>query len=147
MGFLSTKPTGRASAIGRRTRARHELGQSAAELAMLLPLLLLLLIGIIEVNAGLNSYITVTNAARDGARLGSKSSASATEIETLVKRDLGRLPNAGANSTVTVSHPTIAGVNSVRVRTCYDHHTFVHVPIVMPDTISMCSQTTMPALN
>ena len=63
---------------------RREAGQALAELAIMLPLMLILVIGVIEVNSAMNAYITVVNSARDGARLGSKGSATTGEIQALV---------------------------------------------------------------
>ncbi len=53
----------------RRTGARHR-GQALVEFAIVVPLFLLLLAGMIDFGLGLNASITVTNAAREGARLG-----------------------------------------------------------------------------
>ncbi len=41
--------------------------QSTVELAILLPVLLLLVIGIVDVAVGINAYVTVTDASREGA--------------------------------------------------------------------------------
>jgi Flp pilus assembly protein TadG len=49
---------------------RNEKGQSLVEFAILLPLLLLLLMGILEFGLMLNSYLSINNSAREGARLG-----------------------------------------------------------------------------
>jgi len=49
---------------------RNEKGQSLVEFAILLPLLLLLMMGILEFSLMLNSYLTINNSAREGARLG-----------------------------------------------------------------------------
>lgn len=43
-------------------------GQSLVEFAMVLPLLLILVFGIIDFSMGLRSYISLTNATREGAR-------------------------------------------------------------------------------
>ncbi len=43
-------------------------GQSLVEFAMVLPILLILIFGIIEFGMGLRSYISLTNATREGAR-------------------------------------------------------------------------------
>ena len=133
---------------GKRTRRRWgERGQSAVELGILLPIFLILIIGVVEVNAALNSYITVINASRDGARLGSKGAATNAAIQTLVQKDLQRLPNTTPASNITVTYPTVASVNSIKVQACYDHTTLVSVPIVIPNTFHMCASTTMPKLN
>ncbi len=51
-------------------RARKEKGQSLVELAIILPLLLLILLGIIDFGRVFYSYVTITNASREGARYG-----------------------------------------------------------------------------
>jgi len=43
-------------------------GQSLVEFAMVLPLLVILIFGIIDFGMGLRSYISLTNATREGAR-------------------------------------------------------------------------------
>jgi Flp pilus assembly protein TadG len=48
---------------------RGEAGQSVLEFALVLPLLLLLLFGIVQFGAVFNSLITLNAAAREGARL------------------------------------------------------------------------------
>jgi Flp pilus assembly protein TadG len=126
---------------------RGELGQAMAELAFMLPLMLVLIIGVIEVNSAMNAYITVVNSARDGARLGSKGSATSPEIQALVVKDLDRLPETTPSSNVTVTYPTVSGVTSVKVQSCYDHQTLLQVPLLIPQTFRMCSSTTMPKLN
>ena len=54
----------------RRVRRRGERGQSLVEFALLLPILLILLFAIVDFGMGFHAYITVTNSAREGARLG-----------------------------------------------------------------------------
>lgn len=45
-----------------------EQGQSLVELALALPMLLLLVLGVIDLGMGFRSYIALTNAAREGVR-------------------------------------------------------------------------------
>jgi Flp pilus assembly protein TadG len=52
--------------LARRSRCR---GQSMVEFALVFPLFVLLLAGMVDFGIGLYSYMTVNNAARDGARL------------------------------------------------------------------------------
>ncbi len=48
---------------------RHKRGQSLVEFALLLPLFVLLIIGIFDLGRVFFSYIAITNAAREGARV------------------------------------------------------------------------------
>ena len=45
-------------------------GQSLVEFALVLPILLILVFGIIDFSMGLRAYVTLTNATREGARFG-----------------------------------------------------------------------------
>jgi hypothetical protein len=118
------------------------------ELALTLPVLLLLLIGVVEVGNALNAYLTVVDVARDGARLGSKGAASDDDIKNLVVTEMDRLPDGvdPAND-ITVQRNTVPGSQSIRVQVCYDHSLILHVPLVTPDPLRMCSTTTMPRLG
>ncbi|HOQ06551.1 MAG TPA: TadE/TadG family type IV pilus assembly protein [Clostridiales bacterium] len=53
---------------GSRIRTRKRSGQSLVETALILPLLLLLLTGIIDFGLLFNSYLVISNASREGAR-------------------------------------------------------------------------------
>jgi Flp pilus assembly protein TadG len=59
-------PDGATNARG----SRASRGQSLVEFALVLPIFLLILAGIVDFGMGLFSSITLTNAAREGARLG-----------------------------------------------------------------------------
>lgn len=142
-------------AVGQRTtgtRGRGERGQSMVELALTIPVLLLLLVGVVEVGNALNAYMTVVDAARDGARLGSRGSGVPdSQINTLVVTEMGRLPNTvNPGSDITVTHNPMAGYpnrKSIRVTVCYNHSPILPVPLVMPNPLRMCSTTIMPKLG
>lgn len=59
----------------------REAGQELVEFALILPLLLLLFLGIIEVGRLMLSYNTIANAAREGARYGIVDPTNAAGIE------------------------------------------------------------------
>jgi Flp pilus assembly protein TadG len=130
-----------------RRRRRGQRGQSAVEIGIILPIFLVLILGVVEVNSAINSYISVVNASRDGARLGSKGAATTPVIQALVQKDLARLPNTTPASNVTVTYPTVAGINAVKVEACYDHSTLVGLKLIVPKSFHMCASTTMPKLN
>ena len=52
--------------MSRREFQHDERGTSAVEFALIAPVLLLLLIGIIDLGRAVNAYVTVSNAAREG---------------------------------------------------------------------------------
>jgi Flp pilus assembly protein TadG len=69
--------------MGRRAvrRTRRDRGAVAVEFALLFPVLLLLVFGMIDFGRALNAQITITQAARTGARLAAVGTASATVIQ------------------------------------------------------------------
>jgi Flp pilus assembly protein TadG len=54
--------------VTRRLQFRDESGQAITEFALILPILMALLLGIIQFGIVFNNYVTITDAARAGAR-------------------------------------------------------------------------------
>lgn len=67
-------------------RRRGERGQAVVEFAVVLPLLVLLLLGIMEFGRVIHSLLTIQNAAREGARLGITPDTTDAEIEARVRQ-------------------------------------------------------------
>lgn len=62
-------------------RARHQRGQSLVEFALLLPLLLIIALGVFDFGRVYFAYVSVTNAARNGAQYASFSTERAGDLE------------------------------------------------------------------
>jgi Flp pilus assembly protein TadG len=94
--------------------ARSDRGAAAVEFALLLPLLLVLVFGIIDFGRALNAQITLTQAAREGARLASlkqpnvvpKSQAAASPLTGVgvAVTACPAAPTPGADATVQTSY-------------------------------------------
>lgn len=67
---------------------RREQGQSLVEFALVLPLLLVLVFGIVEFAGAWRTYQIITNVAREGARLAVIPSSTQSEVQTLVAQGL-----------------------------------------------------------
>jgi Flp pilus assembly protein TadG len=102
-----------------RKRRRHtSRGQALIELALILPLLLLLIVNVVNFGGLLYAWITVANAARAGAQysitggatLGAPARPSAAAVQSLVMNDLYALRNA-STSQVCVSSSVSATVS------------------------------------
>ncbi|MBT8478503.1 MAG: pilus assembly protein [Gemmatimonadetes bacterium] len=139
------------SGVRSRTRGRTRLGdtgQALVEMAIALPILLALLVGIFEFARAYNVQQVITNAAREGAREGVVSGqAAATPVVNL------RLTEANiSGQTVTVTCVPAACANgdalTVEVSVSY---TFVFIGPVLslfssgvdPGTITLASTSTM----
>src|SRR6476661_440897 len=94
---MHASPSGKMNLITSRNRRRHrERGQALIEFALTAPILLTLLLGLIEVGNGLNSYIKVVSVARDSARLGAQTCSGVTttcgaSLQGLVTTEAGSL--------------------------------------------------------
>jgi Flp pilus assembly protein TadG len=74
---------GKASA--RRRASKGERGQSMIELALLLPMMLLILLGVIEFGRAAYFYLEVADAAKAGAQFGSQSMANAVNGDAILQ--------------------------------------------------------------
>lgn len=100
-------------------------GQSTVELALLLPVILFILFGIAEFGRAFNAYITLENAAREGARLG-VTGASDAEILDRVKAVAVTLDEARLTVQITPAEGARQRGETITVRTTYDF------PLVVP---------------
>jgi len=76
--------TGRGPGFGPRRR-RCETGQAVVELALVVPVLVLLLLGIAEFGRLYGAYLTVEQAAREGARVAALGGSDAQVTQTVDK--------------------------------------------------------------
>lgn len=91
----------------KRRRARGERGVAAVEFALVVPILLVVLFGIIDFGFAINRYAIVNNSAREGVREASLGGTEA-EIRAAVTRGMSDL---GGTYTVTVGCKKPDGTN------------------------------------
>ncbi len=103
---------------------RREAGQDLIEFAMVLPLLLLLLLGIMEFGLAVFSYVSVANAAREGARYGIIHPGDTAGIEAATLAKVSDLIQDSMQ--ITVSRPDD---QTVQVDVVYDY-SLITGPIV-----------------
>jgi len=121
---------------------RSESGASAVEFAILLPVLMMVLFGIIEFGLALYRQAILTNASREGARLGIVQSVPAitdAQINAVINT---YLTNAGINPGDMNPAPTITGAGGVT-------GTPVRVTLTLPYTFAVLPNLTsvVPTIN
>ena len=81
-----------------RPRTRREHGQAILEVALTLPLLLLVCVGIFEFGRAYQTWQVLTNAAREGARMSSMPNSVVGDVQTRVRQYMqdGALPLYGS---------------------------------------------------
>jgi Flp pilus assembly protein TadG len=128
-------------------RAASSDGQALVELAFVFPVIIFIIIAIIVGGDMFNSYITVTNAARDGAR---RASVGATEdnVRATIESDIDRLRGSfDPDTQVTITKDTTNPDRFVVVEVCYEHPHLIPIPVVtsiLSNPKEMCSTTKMP---
>jgi Flp pilus assembly protein TadG len=102
-------------------RNRRQRGQSIVELALVIPVFLVLVFGIIDFGLGLRAWITVTNSAREGARIGAVHG-TCDEIREQVKATSGGLVTS--DEQITIDPPTCVWTpgNPVKVTVTYEYN-------------------------
>lgn len=106
---------------------RHgERGQSLLETALFFPVLLAFLVGLVQVGLVINTYLTVINAAREGARYGS--------------HDYAYTPAQIASTTQTVAYPlSMSATNATIIVTRVQTSTSGGVPSITSYTSAYAS--------
>lgn len=106
---------------------KDQKGQALVEFAIILPILLLLVMGILQFGMMLNSYLTIENVAREGARTGIIGS-SDDEIQNLI---ISTSPNLDPQSlivTITPSEGIRKSGDTLTVKVTYNYE--LTVPII-----------------
>ncbi len=88
------------------TTSEPRCGAALVEMALVLPVFLMVIFGIIEFGRGMMVGQMVTNAAREGARLGVISGNTNADVETKVKGfilDATGIANVDVNVTITIT--------------------------------------------
>ena len=122
---------------------KNKKGQSLVEFAIILPILLLLLLGIAEFGIMLNSYLTIQNVAREGARLGIVGGSDA-EITALITSTSPNLTASDMTVTITPSEISRKSGDTLQVKVVYNYH--MTVPIIsalVGNVIVLTAQTSM----
>jgi Flp pilus assembly protein TadG len=136
---------------------KTEKGAAVVEFAVILPLLLLLVFGIIEFGLLIYNKAMITNASREGARIGivyrtDRSTADAAIVNTVdnyLADYLVTFGGTGVHTTVTNPSPTtgLATGDNLTVTVSYDYH-FLVVPNFLTNLaggVQLVGATTMRA--
>jgi len=135
---------GPASGVTRKRRRGRQLGQSLAEFAIVVPIFLIIVFGVVDFSLGLKAWLTITNASREGARvlvLGQ----TCTQVTNQTKTVAASL---NPPVTVTITPGSCSGVTgdamSVKVTYRYSSVTPLgHFTQLLTGPITMSSTSTM----
>lgn len=94
-------------------------GQSLVELALLLPILLLIMAGVLDLGRAFHAYVTVANAAREGARYGAFHPTDSFGIRNQVEQEALDSGIDLGNSTVMIEADSISPGIPIKVTVIY----------------------------
>lgn len=130
-------------------RRFDERGVAAAEFALLLPALLLILLGIIEFGMIMYGREVVTNAAREGARAGivqGPPKRTEGEIVTIAENYLANTGINSSNVNFTVTGEGSVSPNNLTVQATYQYNfLFPYIPMMVgiPSPLNIQTQVVM----
>ena len=139
-----------------RTRLASERGAQLLEFALVFPVFLLVLAGILDMGFLFKNYAVVTNAAREGARMAALPGWDSEQVTTRVNSYLAAGGLQGTATTaidnVTILTDPVSGrtINGVRVTVEYPHAYMILGPIsqlvgggTMPNSVTLRAVATM----
>ena len=130
-------------------RKLNERGVAAAEFALLLPVLLMILFGIIEFGMIMYSRELITNASREGARAGivqGPPKRTEDQIKAIATTYLTGTGVNPADVTFTVTGELLANPNTLTVTATYPYSFLIpYIPTVVgiPNPLTITAQTVM----
>lgn len=118
-------------------KLKSERGQTMTELALVLPILVVLVLAIAQFGVAFNNYLTLTDAARAAARKGavSRDAGRATDCQNAGYAAGGNLKNPGTDFTVLCSSSWAAG-SDVTVTATYPYSISLLGWVVKSGTLS-----------
>ena len=100
---------------------RNENGQTMVEFALVLPVLVVLLFGIIQFGTAFNNYVSLTDAVRAGARVAAVSRQSSTPVADTVAKVMASATDINTSQiNVTVNSTWVHG-GDVTVQATYPY--------------------------
>uniref|UniRef100_A0A7C1J7Q0 Pilus assembly protein n=1 Tax=Ammonifex degensii TaxID=42838 RepID=A0A7C1J7Q0_9THEO len=124
-------------------RHREERGQATVELALVLPVLILILFGIMEFGRLFSAYLVITNAAREGARLAAVGGDDAAVVARVVDA-AGSLDRTALS--VTVEPPASDRFSGTQARVTVSYSVYLLTPVltgVAPNPFPLRAQAVM----
>lgn len=122
-------------------------GQSLVEFTLVLPIILLIMVGVVDLGRAYFSYMTVVNAAQEGARYGAANPTAGTNIDTHAQNEAQGSGVNPAQLVVTHSFPNgCAPGNTIKVDVTYNFQLFTAY-IFGISTIPLRASDQMMVLN
>jgi Flp pilus assembly protein TadG len=121
---------------------RNQKGQALVEFALILPILMLVVMAILQFGMMLNSYLTIENASREGARSGIIGS-SDDEIEQLIISTAPNLDPSKLTVSITPKEGFRKSGDTLTVNVSYNYELVVPIISSIVENVVLNGQTSM----
>lgn len=122
---------------------KNEKGQSIVELAIILPVLLLLILGIFEFGRVMNAYLIINHAAREGARTGAVGNSDSYIIDKVIN-STSTLDQSKLTITISPGQYSRTRGESIVVKVEYDIALIIPmIQSLIPNQYHLVAFTTM----
>lgn len=122
---------------------KNKKGQAMVEMAIVLPILLVILMGIFEFGRIFNTYLIMTNASREGARSAALGD-NDTDIIQRINNAIVDLDSSNLTTTITPSKSSRKRGTEVKVNLQYDIDLIAPViDTIIPNPVHLETQTIM----
>jgi Flp pilus assembly protein TadG len=144
MNITGHKPTWQRNSIG--SDGRSESGQGLAEVGILVPVLVLLLVGIVDFSRIFMVRHVITNAAREGARVAAAADSTTSSQAAQAVQSILQGGGVSANqATVSISGTTAAAEQPATVTITYPMTSMaLRMLCVSNTTVSLSSTSSVP---
>lgn len=116
-------------------------GQALVETALVMPVVLAMVLGIFGFGRLFNAQLVITNASREGARLGALGQGD-DEIRGAVSKYLSAAGLSSPQLAVAIAHPGTGSTREVSVAVTYPYQTVLALPGV-PNPLPLTSSAVM----
>lgn len=124
------------------TRSGAQEGQSLVELALLLPALVFIMVGVLDLGRAFHAYTTLVNAAREGARYGAFHPTDSFGIRNQVEQEAADSGIDLSQSTVIIETDAISPGTAIKVTVVYQFQA-ISTMILSSHTISISGSASM----
>ncbi len=125
------------------SRSLQEDGQSIVEFALVITVLFIVLFGIVQVGSALHAYLVISQASREGARVGVVGGSDEQVFDTVVSL-CARLPQDGLTVEVSPVESERVRGSALRVKVGYEYQVGEGlIARIIGDSVSLSAESVM----
>lgn len=122
---------------------KNEKGQSLVEFAIIVPVIVMMIMGIIEFGLMFNSYLTINNSSREGARYAAVGGTDAEIVDKIIST-APNLDSTHISISIIPDENSRSRGDTVTVYVTYDYQVFIPLmSTIINNVVALDAQTSM----